>query len=464
MANTSAPSARPRWLVPALAGCGLIAACVCVAAAAAGGYAYFRTPRGSTSVPTIEYVLDASPRMESPSSSGEPRLVVARGVLADIVRTADPGLTAGLRVFGTGAQPQGCEDTDLVVPLASSNHTTIQSTLAGVEASRDSDAPVAQAMIEAIQDLASTEGPHSIVVVTGGADACNPEAAELVRQEADRAGIDLRMFVVGFEVPPDEVEAVKAFVDLIPGATYTNAAEATQLRQVLSEIQTEVDAMVPERIPPVIGARTGETACDHPYLPLRSGATWSYDSTEGAFHWAVTSASGSAASAEATMTIASGFGSFTYHWFCTTEGIVSYDFGSVELEGFGDVASINVTDSSGVWLPPAESMVPGASWSNEYTTTFSISAEGVATDWSASTSETWTVAGTETISTPAGTFEALRIDGSTNTAVTAFMGIEIPATTTSQTYWLAEGVGVVRYTSSGEGFTNTGTLTSYSVP
>ncbi len=151
-------------------------------------------------------------------------------------------------------------------------------------------------MVGAIRDMASTDGPHSIVVVTGGADLCNPEAGELIRQEAERAGIELRLFVIGFEVPPDEVEAVKAFVELIPGATYTDAPQAAALRTALVEIQIEVDRMAVEAFEPrpEPGGRTGANACDHPYLPLRSGASWSYDSSEGGLTWNVTSAGGSA--------------------------------------------------------------------------------------------------------------------------------------------------------------------------
>jgi hypothetical protein len=148
-------------------------------------------------------------------------------------------------------------------------------------------------MVAAIRDMASTDGPHSIVVVTGGADTCNPEAGELIRQEADRAGIELRTFVIGFEVPRDEVEAVKAFVDLIPGATYTDAPDPAALQTALAGIQDEVDQMAAEAFEPAPEpepAASLPATCDHPYLPLRSGATWTYAGTEGTLTWNVTSA------------------------------------------------------------------------------------------------------------------------------------------------------------------------------
>jgi hypothetical protein len=453
-------SPKRRWPVIVLVGCGVVAACLCLAGAAGGAYFYFRGRGGTSAQPTIEYVLDASPRMENPSSGGEPRLVVARGVLGEIVRTADPRLTAGLRVFGTGALPQGCEDTDLVVPLAASNQGTIEGRLGSVEAAPDSDSAMAQAMVGAIRDMASTKGPHSIVVVTGGADLCNPEGGELIRQEAERAGIELRLFVVGFEVPPDEIEAVKAFVELIPGATYTDAPQPAALRSALAGIQTEVDRMAAEAFEPEPIGTTGGGGCDHPYLPLRTGATWSYASSEGALTWSVAGASSSAA----TMDFATPLGSLTVHWTCGPEGITSYDFGSISGAGLGGIATIDVVDSSGAWLPPAESLVPGYSWSNDYTTVVSSSVAGTSLEITISTSESWTVTGMETISVPAGTFDALRIDGTSTSETSGFMGVSLPPSTTSQTYWLVEGVGIVHYTSSSEGYSGYGDLTDYSVP
>ncbi len=459
---TTPPQRRLPVIV--LVGCGLVAACLCLTGVAAGAYFYLRGRQATSAEPTIEYVLDASPRMESPSSGGEPRIVVARGVLGEIVRTADPRLTAGLRVFGSGALPQGCQDTDLVVPLAASNQGEIEGSLGEVEAGPESDSAVAQAMVGAIRDMASTDGPHSIVVVTGGADLCNPEAGELIRQEAQRAGIELRLFVIGFEVPPDEVEAVKAFVELIPGATYTDAPQAAALRTALVEIQTEVDRMAVEAFEPEPSGRVGANACDHPYLPLRSGASWSYDSSEGGLTWSVTSAGGSAESASATMAFSMPEATFTVNWTCSSAGITSYDLGNISSSAFGEIVTLEVVNSSGSWLPPAENLVPGYSWSNDYTMVVSSSFEGASVELTTTTSESWSVGGMETVSVPAGTFEALRIDGTSTIETSGFMGISVPPTTTSQTFWYAEGVGIVRYTSSSEGYSGHGDLTGYSVP
>lgn len=435
--------------------------CLCVAAALIAFY-FLRTRLGRGAQPTIEYILDASPRMSS-SSGGDTRISVARGVLAEIVRTADPRLTAGLRLFGAGALSATCQDTNLLVPLALSNQAKIEGGLGNVAPGPKSDSPLAQAMIAAIRDVAATRGPHSIVVVTGGADSCNPESGELIRQEAQRAGVELRVFVVGFQVPSDEAEAVRALVAMIPGATYQDAPAASALRSALTQIQVDVNQQAAGTTKPSPISAVGATACDHPYFPLRTGASWTYAGTDGTMTWSIPSASGSTDSASATMDIATTIGSLTVHWTCGSQGIVSYDFGNFSTAGLGQIATMKVADSSGTFLPPADRLAPGSSWPTNFTLVMSVSAQGLTMDISSKTSETWTAAGTETISVPAGTFDALRIDG---TATTSFSGmmVAVPISTVSSSYWYAKGVGIVRYTYASDQANGGADLTAYSVP
>ena len=63
----------------------------------------------------------------------------------------------------------------------------------------------------------------------------HPESGELIRQEAERAGVELKVFVVGFDLTPEDAEAVRAMVDMIPGATYQDAPEVSALRSALTK-------------------------------------------------------------------------------------------------------------------------------------------------------------------------------------------------------------------------------------
>ena len=366
-------------------------------------------------------------------------------------------------MFGAGAPSGVCQDTNLVVPLAVSNQARIEEGLGGVAPGPKPDSPLAQAMISAIRDVVATRGPHSIVVVTGGADSCNPESGELIRREADRAGVELKVFVVGFEVPPDEAEAVRAMVAMIPGATYQDAPDPAALRSALTEIQTEVNHQAAGDSEATPAPALAASACDHPYFPLRTGSSWTYSTPEGNMTWSVPSAGGTNDSAEATMDIAMPEVSMTVHWSCSSAGIVSYDFGNSSVAGLGNIVNMDVVDSSGAFLPAADLLAPGYSWPSNYSVVMHVSQEGFAVDWTTAVSETWTATGIESVTVPAGTFEALRIEGNESISMTG-LGQDVNVTV-SMTYWYAKGVGVVRYTSStSAGSSSGGELTSYTVP
>ena len=483
-AEPSAPSSRrPRSII--LIGCGALLVVLCCAAVA-GGIAYYALGRGviGQAEPAVEYILDASPRMQQ-SSEGATRLSVARGVLAEIVRPSDPDVTAGLRVFGTGALPVACSDTDLLVPLAPASQGEISDSLLGLNAGDSSEAAMVEAMISAIRDLGSTKGPHTLVVVTGGFDSCNPEASQLVSQEAERAGITLETYVVAYQVSAEDAEAIKGFVEDIPGGEFRSAEDSDSLLSVLSKIQNRVDTPPLTLLLPVLlpgrevagqtpdestdvpsqpsGGYVSQTACDHPYLPLRQGASWSYSTDYGPMSWAVTSVSGDLTSATASMEMSVPGGSLTYTWDCGSQGVVSFEFGSMGLSTGAGVGNLTITSNSGSILLPPDQMVPGASWSNTYTQEINAGAAGVDVNITVDVSESFTATGFETISTGAGTFDALRIDGtgtySTSGALTGSF------TTTSQfSYWLAPGVGFVRMDSSSEGTSSVSELVGYSVP
>lgn len=175
--------------------------------------------------------------------------------------------------------------------------------------------------------------------------------------------------------------------------------------------------------------------------------------------WTVTSAGGGAA----TMDFAVPEATFTSHWTCAPGGLASYDFGSFSSTEFGGVASIDVVSTSGSWLPTVDALESGGSWSHEFTTSVSAGAEGISVDIQATTTENFTAAGVETVSVPAGTFEAIRVDSTTSTTVSG-APIPIPGVSSSGSYWYAPGVGIVRWTNNSEGYSGYGELTSYSIP
>lgn len=483
---------RRRW--PIIVG-GCIAAVLlgCIITSAAGAALYFSfRERFESAQPTVAYILDTSPRMREPTEEGV-RLDLARGVLAEIVRPSNPVLTSGLRVFGSGAVAVSCEDTELVVPLSPSNQRQIASQLGTLEAGSSSDAALAEAMVAAIRDMTATDGPHSLVVVTGGDDGCSPQAGQFVAQEAERAGISLQTYVVGYGVTDEQAQAIKGIVEQTPGATYHQADNAEELRNVLNDIQGQIDreatvavarATLFDRLgqgdlpelaaseadeepaPGPVGGETttGATACDHPYMPLRSGATWAYGGGQS-FTWVVTGVSGGQNSATASLTIDFGEGQLNYEWLCDQQGIKFYYSGGFISDEMGELVQIEMVSGEGTSLPPADQLVPGAAWSSAYTWSYSFEMEGIGgTAFTTDVVQDHSFGGTSSVSTSAGTFEAVSVHTSgTNTTSLGFA--EDTSSSFSSTTWFARDVGIVRMEySTGDGESYSLDLVSYSIP
>jgi hypothetical protein len=215
----------------------------------------------------------------------------------------------------------------------------------------------------------------------------------------------------------------------------------------------------------VIGS-VGQTACDHPYFPMRAGATWTYSAEGGAQTWTINSVQGDATSAAAEMSWSQGDVSGTYNWQCDASGIVSYQFGSLNVAGAGS-ADYSVTSHSGTFLPPAELLVPGYGWENAYTIEYTFTGEGQTATSVTSVAETLSVAGNEPVSVGGEQVEGLQIAFSSNYSIqVSVAGQSAPPTdiASSGTYVLARGVGIVSITSVTEGGTFTTELTSFSIP
>jgi hypothetical protein len=488
--NAQAPTKKRSWIWWAVGGCALLAVLACGVAAAAGGFFYLQRNRTGADQPTVEYILDSSPRMAL-SNEESSRLEVARGVMAEIIRPANPDLTSGLRVFGNGALPQPCQDTELIVPFAQANQDQIADELGGVSVGANSDSALSEAMIAAIKDFAATGGPHSLVVVTGGPDACNPQAGELIAQEADRAGFDLKTYVVGFQVSADDAEALRTQVGAIPGSSYQTAEDETSLRAALAAIQAQVDATAgasprvnrgPTRqasasstleatassVQQPTGASTleatasatqqasvGQTACDHPYLPLRPGTTWSYGG-ETPFTWRVVAVSGGQQSATASVAFDTYNGTSTIEWPCSPSGILgSWMVGLMAATGDRPIES-----SSGVTLPSIAQLTSGGSWVSSYTV-----AQG--TDFSGATgnhqvSENHQAGVPQSLTTGLGTFDVVPVTSSGTIIGTG--GLDYLSLSFNNVVWYAKGVGIVRIENTLEGERVIIDLLSYTIP
>ena len=460
-----------------------------IVAGAIGAFLFTRDRQSSVEEPAVAYILDTSPRMSLAAEQGT-RLSVAQAVMAEVVRPGDPELNAGLRVFGSGAIPQSCDDTELIVPFARANQSAIAEQLTGLVVGGSEESALAQSMIAAIRDLNAANGPHFIVVVTGGEDSCNPQAGELVAAEADRAGIDLRTYLVGFMVSEQQAVALKTMAANSGAGTYYDAPDASALRVALLDIQNRIErgggpsavAVEPQAAvdeparaeppdepaapadepPAVVAGYESQTACDHPYFPLRQGAQWNYSYDGTPATWNVVAVSGDRTAATATVVMTFESGSITYKWDCGADGIFHYQTGVFDFSELGGSIEIELSSRSGSPLPPPEAFVPGATWTSAYTMSMTMSAEGATFDITNDIEETYTAGELQERTTALGTFEVIPITSIGTVTTTSFGGAF--TNTSNSTCWFAVGIGWLGCTTVSAGETSVSELLSYSIP
>jgi hypothetical protein len=215
-----------------------------------------------------------------------------------------------------------------------------------------------------------------------------------------------------------------------------------------------------------------ESLCANTYYPVRQSATWTYKSTGGpAGEYSFTDTISSVRDDGFTLSTQIGDLTRTQGWTCSAEGLTALQLGgapaamlnSQEIE-----MSLDVTNASGVAFP--NQINPGDQWQQtldvQGTVTF-MNEEAAA---SGEAQMNFSAVGYESVTVPAGTFEALKVEVDVTLNVDAtYEGITLPVSFSGDyTYWFAPGVGWVKASGTGNvlgsSFSETTELQSYHIP
>jgi hypothetical protein len=239
----------------------------------------------------------------------------------------------------------------------------------------------------------------------------------------------------------------------IGGASPTPIIEPTLLASPEASPQASPAVETPSAAP-TTGPSTGQGACANPLYPIVPNATWTYAGNgqpSGSYSYTDTISEVRPDG----FTITSQFDdnlTRTQQWACKPEGLVALQLSGaaavITTEGMS--AELETSNVQGVTLPA--SVAPGDQW------TFSLDMHGTQ-EMSGVTAETtghvvynFTAVGTESVTVPAGTFDAMKIEGDLTMDITATVsGIAVPVTVTMHTIsWFAPGVGMVRTDTTGD--------------
>lgn len=222
------------------------------------------------------------------------------------------------------------------------------------------------------------------------------------------------------------------------------------------------------------GAAQVAGACANDFFPVVEGATWTYSGTgpTGDFTWTMSVSDASNENFTLSNQLNNAEVTTTQKWSCTPDGLAALEFGggpeaSLATQG-GFSATYETTDSSGVTIPAH--IATGDTWTQTFTVHVDMQIGGQAATAEGTVTQTFTAMGTESVTVAAGSFNAIKVQGTQHFDLQMNMGgALVPFSFDNQTTnWLASGVGWVKMESaaSGEDETLSATmeLQSYSIP
>ncbi len=213
--------------------------------------------------------------------------------------------------------------------------------------------------------------------------------------------------------------------------------------------------------------------CDNGLYPVKQGATWAYVSAggpNGSFAYTDTISDVRADG----FTLASQYADTrrAQEWRCLSDGLQALQIGGGSAAGIstqGIMADFNALKVTGVSLP--REITQGAQWQYVLTMAGSMEMPGVQQSPSkGSYSVTMQALGKETITVPAGVFDAVKFQANSNVDImTDFQGIQVPVKYNGVSLiWYAPGVGYIKSVENGDFsgavFSITTELQSYTIP
>ena len=231
----------------------------------------------------------------------------------------------------------------------------------------------------------------------------------------------------------------------------------------------EVPLEQPESLAPDVNATSG--LCANSHQPVVNGATWNYSISGTMGNSSFTNTITSIREDGFTMTVEFDDLTLNQEWACSQEGLLALQMGggNAGLLTTGDTRlELATQNASGVTYP--KEISPGDKWTYSLDFTGTMDIAGQSADVVGDTQSNFTAIGVESITVPAGTFEAMKIEsGITITISSTFQGTTVPVTFNgTSTSWIAPGVGWVKSISSSDfgGVTSSETidLQWYNIP
>lgn len=230
----------------------------------------------------------------------------------------------------------------------------------------------------------------------------------------------------------------------------------------------------PSEVPQSTNTPNPAGLCANNLVPVKQGATWTYTDNGGTTSAEQFTASISSVRPDGfTLSVnADGMPTVNQDWSCKPEGLVTASLGSGQgplgINVAGIQANLSTSNASGVILP--SNVQPGTQWPFGLDLSGNVSQGNLQADLNGNIATAMQAVDMESVTVPAGTFNAMKVQGTSTIKVNAgYQGLTLPITSTvNTTLWFAPGVGWIKAAVNGElmgtAFSTTTELQSYNIP
>ena len=180
------------------------------------------------------------------------------------------------------------------------------------------------------------------------------------------------------------------------------------------ETQTTATIAVAEATATLAGSTpvAGQGLCTNVYYPVRQGATWTYKSTGGpAGEYSFMDTITSARENGFTLTTQIGDLTRTQEWTCNADGLAALQLGGAPaamLNSQNIQLNLDISNATGVTFP--SQINPGDQWQHSLDFNGDVSVMNEEAEATGTAQMNFTAIGEESVTVPAGTFEALKIE------------------------------------------------------
>jgi len=193
--------------------------------------------------PAVLFVFDGSGSMWG-QVEGKTKIELAKQAMTGLVKGFPEGTDMGLIAYGH-RRDGDCNDIETLAPAGSSKEAILK---AVNSINPKGKTPLTKAIQFAAGQLKNRDAPASIVVISDGMESCNADpcaTAKAVR----KAGVNLKLHVIGFDVKKDEAEQLQCIAKN-GGGKYFAAGNAGELAKSFAAVRKEVVEKKP--VPKVI--------------------------------------------------------------------------------------------------------------------------------------------------------------------------------------------------------------------